>query len=83
MKMSKIERLDERKQYINDRIKKLKNQLKEIDAKSKEQKNLEIVRAVKTLNIPPDELYEYLKKGAIRSDNEALKKYESEDSEDD
>jgi len=81
--MNKIEKLEEQKQYIRERIKKLKARLKEIDSKSKELKNLEIVKMVKTLNIPPDELYAYLKEGAISFHNEELKKYESEDFEDD
>ena len=81
--MNKIEKLEEQKQYIRERIKKLKARLKEIDSKSKELKNLEIVKMVKTLNIPPDELYAYLKEGAISPHNEELKKYESEDFEDD
>ena len=81
--MTKMEKLEEQKQFIRERIKKLKARLKEIDNKSKELKNLEIVKMVKTLNIPPDELYKYLKEGTIGSNNEDLKKYESEDFEDD
>jgi|GEM_PF-4794838 len=81
--MTKMEKLEEQKQYIRERIKKLKGRLKEIDSKSKELKNLEIIKMVKTLNIPPDELYAYLKEGAINPRNEELKKYESEDFEDD
>jgi len=66
----RMERLDAKEKIIKDKIKALKTQLKEIDNKKKDLKNLEITRMIKSLKMPRDKLYDYLKKGTIPKESE-------------
>jgi len=81
-KLTKLERLELRERDIRNRIKALQGSLKSINRQKQEVKNLEINRMIKSLKVPRESLYDFLKNSANPSKIEEFQYEESEDFED-
>ena len=61
----KLDRIEQEQQRIRTKIVELQNRLKELDGLKAEQENLQIVQIVRAMRLSPQELTEFLKRGAI------------------
>ena len=61
MTPEKIRQLDEEIQKLRKKIQTYQKRLEQLEAKKTEAENLEIIRAVRSLNVSPEKLKELLK----------------------
>ena len=63
--MSKLEKLEREEQKAREKIEELQKLLRGLASQKTEQENLQIVQMVRALKLTREELYEFLKKGAL------------------
>jgi len=63
--MKKLEKIERQEQKTRDKIATLQGILKQIDGARTEQEDLQIVKNIRALKLSRDELYSFLRSGAI------------------
>jgi len=81
VKLTKLERLELKERNIRQRIRVLQGNLRVVCKQKQEVKNLEINRMIKSLRVPREELYDFLKSGANPSKSGDYKESEVIDDE--
>lgn len=78
----KLEKIEREMQRTREKIAEYQNRLKELDAQKTEQENLQIIQLVRAMRLSPQELTEFLQRGAVMPAPAAIPYHEQEDSED-